>query len=183
MLYLMRHGKTDWNAIKKIQGQSDIPLNEEGRRSAREAREANADLSFDICFCSTLVRAKETAAIFLEGKETPVVYDERLQEMGFGIYEGFEHVFEHPECPLYTLFQDPAGYRAEGGAESLEELRARTDAVLEERILPEVNNGKNVLITAHGGVGASILSRFRNTPTERFWEDNLIGNCELVRIL
>ena len=183
MLYLMRHGKTDWNEIKKIQGQSDIPLNEEGRRSAEEARAANADLSFDICFCSTLVRAKETAEIFLSGTGTPVVYDDRLKEIGFGIYEGFEHVFEHPECPVRVLFKDPVHYRAQGGAESLEELKARTDAVLDEVILPEVQAGKNVLIVAHGGVGASILSRFRNTPRERFWEDNLLGNCELVRIL
>ena len=59
MLYIMRHGKTDWNAVHRLQGSEDIPLNEEGRQMARDARKKYGDLRFDICYCSPLQRAQE----------------------------------------------------------------------------------------------------------------------------
>ena len=54
----MRHGKTDWNAKHKLQGRTDIPLNEEGIQMAEQAKEKYKDVNFDICYCSPLVRAK-----------------------------------------------------------------------------------------------------------------------------
>ena len=54
MLYIMRHGKTDWNAVHRLQGSEDIPLNEEGRQMARDERKKYGDLRFDICYCSPL---------------------------------------------------------------------------------------------------------------------------------
>ena len=77
MLYIMRHGKTDWNADRRLQGSEDIPLNEEGRQMARDARKKYGDLRFDICYCSPLQRAQETAEIFLEGSGTPILTDDR----------------------------------------------------------------------------------------------------------
>ena len=66
MLYIMRHGKTDWNARHLLQGHTDIPLNEEGRKMAEDAREKYRDLHFDLCYCSPLSRAWETAELFLK---------------------------------------------------------------------------------------------------------------------
>ena len=86
-VYLIRHGQTDWNKEGIVQGRCDIPLNEKGREQAREAKELTKDIKFDICFCSPLDRAKETAAIVLEGKDVEIVYDDRLLEMAYGIYE------------------------------------------------------------------------------------------------
>ena len=67
MLYIIRHGRTDWNDRHKLQGHTDIPLNDEGRRMAENAAEEYKDVHFDICYCSPLVRAKETAEILLRG--------------------------------------------------------------------------------------------------------------------
>ena len=61
----MRHGKTDWNAKHKLQGRTDIPLNEEGIQMAEQAKEKYKDVNFDICYCSPRVRAKQTAEIVL----------------------------------------------------------------------------------------------------------------------
>ena len=52
MLYIMRHGKTDWNAVHRLQGSEDIPLNEEGRQMESDARKKNGDLRFDISYSS-----------------------------------------------------------------------------------------------------------------------------------
>ena len=91
MLYIMRHGKTDWNIQHKLQGRTDIPLNEEGRQMAKQAREDYLNIPIDICYCSPLIRARETAELVLQGRNIPILYDDRLIEMGFGIYEGTAH--------------------------------------------------------------------------------------------
>ena len=100
MLYIMRHGKTDWNAKHKLQGRTDIPLNEEGIQMAEQAKEKYKDVNFDICYCSPLVRAKQTAEIVLEGRNIPIVYDDRLMEMCFGVYEGVTHPSQIEGSPI-----------------------------------------------------------------------------------
>ena len=72
-LYLVRHGITDWNARKKIQGQVDIPLNETGRDLARKTAEGLKDVPFDLCMTSPLCRAKETARIILGSRNVNIL--------------------------------------------------------------------------------------------------------------
>lgn len=182
MLYIMRHGKTDWNVIYKLQGSVDIPLNEEGRQMAREAAVKYQDVKFDICFVSPLVRARETAQILLKGRDVPIVVDERLREMSFGEYEGTEQIFSKPQCPMYKLFKDPANYVADRGAESLEELYARTGEFLNQKVKPLLEQGKDVLILGHGAMNCSIVNQCKNIPVDRFWSTG-IPNCELITIL
>ena len=92
MLYIIRHGKTDWNVRHKLQGRTDIPLNEEGRQMAEAAREEYRDVHFDVYFCSPLIRARETAEILFEENpkrllanqmplEIPVVSDDYDDEL------------------------------------------------------------------------------------------------------
>lgn len=85
-LYLVRHGETDWNKVKKIQGQVDIPLNQFGKRLAEETAEGLRDIPFDLCISSPLSRAHETARIILYGKDIPIIKDARIEEMAFGEY-------------------------------------------------------------------------------------------------
>ena len=81
MLYIMRHGKTDWNIQHKLQGHTDIPLNEEGRQMAKQAREDYLNIPIDICYCSPLIRARETAELVLQGRNIPILCDDRLMEL------------------------------------------------------------------------------------------------------
>ena len=165
MLYIIRHGKTDWNLKYKLQGKTDIPLNEEGIKMAREAGER-----YKVCFCSPLIRAKETARLLLVGRDIPVIYDDRLMEMGFGEYEGTEYVYEKPECPVRELFFHPENYKAVGGAESLEDVFARTGSFLEEIAYPLVNEGKDVLIVGHGAMNSSIICQVNHRTMAELWE-------------
>ena len=182
MLYIMRHGKTDWNQLWKIQGRTDIPLNDVGRKMAEEARELYKDVNFDVCYCSPLIRAKETAEIFLMGREIEIIEDDRLKEMSFGIYEGSERVLEQEAHPLKPLFADPVNYKAVEGGESYEELYARTGSFLKEIALPLVEEGKDVLIVGHGAMNLSIVSQVKNIPLERYWETS-IENCRLFKLM
>ena len=182
MLYIMRHGKTDWNALRLMQGRTDIPLNEEGRAMARAAREQLGGLRFDVCFCSPLQRALETATLLLEGTGTPIRTEERLVEMCFGASEGrVGYADNHDGGPMDILFNDPVHYVARDGAESFEALFARTGAFLRDTALPLSDAGRHVLIVAHGAVNCSIISALRQLPLSDFWTC-LPGNCELTRL-
>jgi probable phosphoglycerate mutase len=179
----MRHGKTDWNAQNKLQGRTDIPLNDEGRRMAAEAGKKYADIHFDVCYCSPLVRAKETAEIVLKGRNVPIITDDRLIEMSFGIYEGIDNIYQAVDSPINVLFQQPEKYTASvGNAESLDELYQRTGSFLHEVIEPQVRQGKDILIMGHGAMNSSIVCQVRKMPREEFWSAG-IENCKLMRLI
>lgn len=182
MLYVIRHGKTDWNCLYKLQGNTDIQLNDEGREMAREAAAEYADVHFDVCYCSPLGRAKETAEILLAGRDVPVIYDDRLREIKFGPYEGTEQVFKHPESPVYNFFKDPENYVAPEGAESFEELLGRAGSFLNEAAYPLLAEGRDVLIVGHGALNSAIISVAKGLPLAEFWSMG-IPNCRLMQIL
>lgn len=180
-LYIIRHGQTDWNLKRKLQGRTDINLNEQGIQMAQEARERYKDIDINVCYTSPLKRAYETAFIIMDGRGREIIADERLREMSFGDYEGIEGLVSTPGNPIYTLFNDPVNYIADKGAESLEELYARTGEFINEILLPELDTGRNVLVVGHGAMNLSIVNRLTNIPLEHFW-DGLLGNCELMEV-
>lgn len=183
MLYIMRHGRTDWNALHKLQGRTDIPLNEQGREMAIAAHEEYKDVNIDICYCSPLIRAKETAEIVLSGRNIPIITDERLVEMCFGDYEGIQNSFDIPDCPVNVIFQAPDKYvESIGGAETFEELFNRTGEFLEEKIFPLLQLGKDILIVGHGAMNASIVGRIKNIPIAEFWSAGL-EQCKLLQLM
>ncbi|MBE5891511.1 MAG: histidine phosphatase family protein [Lachnospiraceae bacterium] len=181
MLYIMRHGRTDWNVDYKVQGRTDIPLNEEGIQMAQKARGKIQKIPFDICYSSPLIRAKKTAEIVLEGTDCPIVEDERLMEMSFGICEGDSHIFRNPNHPLFKLFKDPVNYITVEGGESFDDVSNRCKSFLKEVIAPELAVDKNILIVAHGALNCCMIGQIRRTPLEHFW-DNMTENCELVEL-
>ena len=183
MLYIIRHGITDWNIKHKLQGQTDVPLNDEGRAMAEEARSEYRDIHFDICFCSPLIRAKQTAEILLRDRDIPVYYDDRLREMCFGVYEGVENSFGISDCPVNVFFKNPDKYtEPPEGAESITELMARTAGFLHERVEPELKCGRDVLIVGHGAMNSAIVCNVKQRPLSRFWEEG-IDNCRLMRLI
>lgn len=182
MLYVMRHGKTEWNEKHKLQGRTDIPLNSEGVEMAKEAREEYKNVNFDICFSSPLIRAVKTAEILLEGRDVPIVFDDRLKEMGFGDYEGTENSFQMPDCPINVVFKHPEDYRESlKGSETFDELFARTGEFLKEKVLPLVAEGKDVLIIGHGAMNLSIISQISKSNIVEYWKPGIV-NCKLVRL-
>lgn len=183
MLYVIRHGRTDWNDQFKLQGQTDTNLNEEGIKGAQKARDDYKDVHFDICYCSPLNRAKQTADIILEGRNIPIIYDERLKEIKFGDYEGATGYYDDPNEPGYNFFHNPPEYRKPyENAESFEELFERTGSFIDEVALPLVIEGKDVLIVGHGCVNSSIICKVKNIPLKDFWSEG-IENCILKRII
>ena len=129
------------------------------------------------------MRARETAEILLKGRDVPIISDDRLVEMCFGIYEGKENSFDTPELPINVLFRHPEQYTTPvEGAESLDELFARTGDFLRDVVYPLLSQGKDVLIVGHGAMNSSIICRVKDIPVEQFWSTGL-EQCRLMRLL
>lgn len=181
-LYIIRHGRTDWNNLKKLQGRTDIPLNQEGRDMAQKAHDEYKNIPFDVCYCSPLVRARETAEILLHGRNVPIVIDDRLIEMSFGIFEGVANAYKIPDCPAFVFFNDPENYVPGEGGESFSQLFSRTGEFLREVVEPDLKSGKNVLIVGHGAMNSSIICQVKKLPLSQFWDAG-IENCKLKKLV
>lgn len=174
-LYIMRHGETDDNTRRVLQGQKDNPLNERGREQAREAGRELSDLVFDKIYVSPLRRAVETAELATGKDRSELVIEERIKEIGFGVLEGLPS--DELKPPYDAFFRDPANYQAPEGGESLEELAGRIRSFLDE--LKGSYPGKNILLVSHGAAIHSIVSQIRREGPEHFWDMSL-ANCGIL---
>jgi broad specificity phosphatase PhoE len=143
--YMIRHGQTDWNLEKKIQGCADIPLNETGKAQAAELGEKLKNLTFAFCFSSDLQRAAETARIVLSKHcLIDVQFDKRLRQRHFGDWEG-------------GSFAEYVAALGEPGLEPDEAIRERALDCLEE--LAALHPNSNILIVTHGVVIRTVIAK------------------------
>lgn len=178
-LVLLRHGQSIWNRDKKFTGWSDIPLSAKGEQEAEQAAYLlkQAGLTFDLCFTSSLQRAKTTARIVLSAMQLdlPVHESWRLNERHYGALEGMERwpaikrfgiwpilgcQIKFDATPPYLDAHDPRfpgnlpGYAGIDKnelplGESMQNTLARVKPYWEETIQPEIQHGKRVLIVSH----------------------------------
>ena len=115
-------------------------------------------------------------------RDVPIIYDDRLMEMCFGEYEGVANCFEKKGCPMNIFFQKPEEYIVPvEGAESFEDLFARTSEFVKEEVEPRLAKGEDVLIVGHGAMNSSIISIVRKLERKDFWSLG-IENCKLMKL-
>ncbi len=183
-IYLIRHGETDLNKHKILQGRSDFELNEYGKELARITGKALKDIEFDFVFTSPLKRAKDTAMLLISENKTavkPVVYEEeRIQEISFGDFEGKcygKDNFNMPDKTFLNFFEKPEEYNTPPNGESFEDILKRTGDFLRELISEEEYRKKTILLSTHGCALKAILANIRNTPISEFWGEGVHKNC------
>lgn len=174
-IYFVRHGQTDWNVARRLQGRTNIPLNENGILTAELTREGLKDVKFDAAFTSPLDRAKRTAQIILEGRDIEIVEDPHLMEINFGSYEGINR-FEAGKN-IENFFGQSELYHAEGNAESIEELFERVGGFLDELIHNERYQDSTILVSTHGAALNGIISVIKGYSVGELWKDGLHKNC------
>ncbi len=179
-IYLVRHGETEWNHEHKIQGRSDIPLNEYGRELAKKTAEGLKDIPFDYVFSSPLIRARETAKIITGNRPVSIETDDRLMEMSFGDEEGQDIIKmkEDKTNPMYNFLKEPKYFNAPPHGESFQQVYHRSNEFMQDRIIPLEKRSNNILIVAHGALNRTIINPILNIPIERFWEISLY-NCSV----
>lgn len=147
---LIRHGETEWNSLGKIQGRTDIPLNDNGIRQAEQCRDYLKSLDWDLIITSPLLRAKETAAIINQAVNLPMIVMEEFMERSFGDAEGKT---KEERQLLYPNME----YPNEESKDVLEE-RLRVGLAYILQTYPQ----KRILLVAHGAVIHTILRILSN---------------------
>ena len=162
-LYIMRHGETSWNAVNRILGVTDIPLNEKGRAQALQAAERMKDIDIDVIYTSQLSRAMETGlAVAAMQKNCKVSHESCLNEHDFGEFEGQDRRSEEYQREKRKCFK-----RYPGG-ESFLDVAARVYPFIKGLISDPQLKDKSVLIVSHGGICRIITSFFRDMENEEF---------------
>jgi broad specificity phosphatase PhoE len=164
---LVRHGETDWNFERRVQGQADRPLNDTGRAQASALADELESEPIDVVYSSDLVRAHETARTVAERKGLPVIALPELREKHFGSWEGLTE-----EDVLARFPEARRGHW--GDAETNEEVTSRVLAALQR--IAETHPHGRVLVVSHGGPLRAVLRHCGADGT------GPIGNCHVARI-
>ena len=177
MIYMARHGETDDNARRVVQGWLDTPLNDRGREQARELAARVADLGIESIWTSQLVRAAETAQIVGDALGLVPRVDDRFAESRRGSWEGRSlDEIEQSEPEAWAAWKSGGpDFRFPGGGESLAEHQARVLAAVDA-----VRSGPEpALIVAHGGTIRCAICASHPSGLDVFWSIP-VPNAELV---
>lgn len=158
ILWLVRHGQTDWNLEGRYQGQADPPLNATGQAEAERAAAFFAEIALDAIISSDLQRAVQTAEAISQQVGVPYITDERLREVRLGVWEGclFPEIQARYPAELEARKLEPLDFRAPGG-ELLREVAQRVWQVADE--IATRYAGKQVALVSHGLTLAALLTR------------------------
>lgn len=183
-IYFVRHGETDWNKERKIQGQVDIPLNDFGIHLAEETAKGLKDVDFDVCFTSPLGRAKHTVQIILEGRNVSIIEDRRIEEMSFGEYEGKSCSKENWDVPdsFRKFFDDPEHFVPAKDGESFSDVKKRTGEFLDWLFAQEAWKDSNILIATHGAALAGLLNNIKGEALSEYWGVGVHQNCAVTEV-
>lgn len=180
-LYIIRHGETEWNKVKRLQGQTDIPLAEEGIRLARETGAGMKDEPIDLVISSPLTRAVQTAKLLTEGRNIPILTDNRIIEISFGDWEG-ECILDSKVLPpefRKLFYEDPLHCICPPGGETFDEVRIRTGLFFQSLVENPEYEHKNILISTHGAAGRCLLTQFYEEKDD-IWRGGVPKNCAVT---
>ena len=187
-LYFARHGETDWNVAKKIQGTTDIELNENGYNQARQLAEDLSAKQADLykIYSSKQKRAYETAKVVGDYFGVPVEKRDGLEEMNLDLWEG--HTWKEVEEQFPVEFEDWFAHRryhkAPGGEayqDVLERLFSALDCIIAES-KADNPQGKDILILSHGGVLLALMALQKDVPFEEMTSVIKIENAKTIEL-
>lgn len=170
MIYIVRHGQTDWNLEGRYAGRIDVPLNDKGIEQANVIKEELKDIIFDKFFSSPLTRAYKTAQIISDNK---IIKDNRIIERSNGDLEGKLK----NEIMTKIDFNDPN--EKQYNIESIIDFRERIKTFFDE--ITNLYEEKNILIVTHAGVGIYARCYFEGEPLDGDYSKYKIKNCEIIK--
>lgn len=179
-LILIRHGETDWNVEGRWQGQSDVPLNQNGLAQARRLADALADRQIDAIYTSDLQRTRETARLLSEHKRLPIQVDPRLREVNQGQWEGLtiQQIKERYLPELEARRRDQYNVPAPGGENGMQ-VQQRAMAAIRD-ILGRHPEG-TIAVVSHGYTLAVLRIHFSGHPFDRVRE-LVPANGEIIEL-
>lgn len=172
-IWITRHGQTNLNKKKLMQGLTDEPLNETGIAQAKRAGAYVKDVKFDAVYASPLKRAVKTAALIGHVDPEEIIRDERIIEVDFGKYEAKKYTGMGPFMTLYWAL--PEVFPAPKTVETIASMRKRSSAFLKEL---EAKDYENVLVVCHGGIIRALCGYLEDRKNGIKWRPKP-HNCEI----
>ncbi len=173
-ILLTRHGQTEWNLLKKVQGKADIELNKTGIQQAKTTRDYLKYERIDLILCSPLKRAIQTAEIINQGRNIRIVIDERVSERDFGEFEGMPNT--DFDFNAFWSYEQNLKYDK---AENIKDFFRRVYNFLDN--IKNEYAGKNILIVAHGGISIPVKCYFEGIPNAETLLPLCLENCEVAK--
>ena len=168
-IYITRHGETEWNIAGRLQGWKNSDLTEKGAENAKKLGLYLKEISFDKIYCSPAGRALQTANYIIGDRKLEITIEEKLKEMGFGIWEGLRHdeVKElYPE-QQDNLWNKPHLYEPVEDGESYKDILKRAKEFID--MLKKEEVAENILVVSHAAFIKALYSVIKNLKVEEFW--------------
>ena len=172
-LYLIRHGQTDSNTVRRFQGRINTELNATGLRQAQMLAEYFRDKPLHAVYCSPLSRAQTTAQTLAAVKKLPVQPLEMLQEISFGGWEGlcYTEIAEKWPEEIKLFYENPQLCLPPQG-ETFAKVQERAMEALRQ-ILRNEGEDKDIAVVSHGGVIRTQICALLDIPLANFWRLNI----------
>ncbi len=170
-IFFTRHGETEWNIQRRMQGWLDSPLTEKGRLQAVQLGERIRIIPLAAIYPSNAPRAIVTAELIRGNRAIPIEPIEGLREMGLGEWEGrsVSELFEKESVNCQNFFYHPNKFIPPAGAENFEDVQQRIAETLKG--LVKKHEGQNILIVAHGIFMRNVAAYLRKEPIEDVWSE------------
>ncbi|MBP2242407.1 putative phosphoglycerate mutase [Cytobacillus eiseniae] len=178
-LYFIRHGETEWNTEKRMQGRFDSELTDKGKKDAMRLSERLKDTTFERIISSPSQRAVDTADLVRGKRPIPIETDERLMEIALGAWQGKTEDEIKALFPVqYDLYwHHPSMYENLEG-ERFIDVMDRVESFL-EGLIDSTPSG-NVLVVTHGVVLKTLYLICRNTVIDQLWDPPFMHGTSLT---
>lgn len=181
-IYLVRHGQTEWNLEKRMQGHKNSPLTKLGVIQAKGLHKRFLDENIDFIYSSESKRAYDTAKIIKGNRNIPIIIKQELREIHMGHWEGLQQsdiINKYPESWDH-FWNKPHLYVPTESGESYQELQDRVIPVIEDII--NINRDKTILIVTHRITLKMIMAHFNNQEMHEIWNTPDIESASLCKV-
>ena len=179
-LYIIRHGETEWNKEKRMQGQRDIMLDQARNPVSSTDRKGHAGCSDRHSNQQSTASGKADSTACLANRAVPIITDERIQEMSFGDWEG-ESIRDSKVVPqefIDKFYHDPMHCIRPPHGETFPDVVKRTGAFFESLVKDGSYDKLNILVSTHGAASRCLLSHFYEDK-EDIWRGCVPPNCSV----
>ncbi len=177
-VYVTRHGETEWNVAKRMQGRKNSALTENGILQAKQLGEWMKDLSIHAIYSSPSERTLHTAELIKGERDIPIIGDEHFYEISMGIWEGqtIDDIERQYPDDIQLFWYEPHLFQSTSG-ENFEAVHKRVIEGMQ--ILLEKHKGESILIVSHAAAAKLLVGHFAGIEIENVWDDPFMHSASL----
>lgn len=175
-IHFIRHGQTNWNEERRVQGQTNSVLTDLGKEQAKNLNQKMLAENFARVYCSSSIRTRQTADCLFAGSSIEITYWDSLREIHLGPWEGqlYADIEKHSPESFEHFWKSPHLFNVEG-AETFADIQKRGVAAVKE--IAENHPNEKVALVSHGAIIKSILGFFEGRPLSQLWDAPQMHNC------